>query len=210
MTTIEPGSVEQIFRKAKIRPGVFNVHVSRTGATMKYKRIDALSGMKKKVACGLYRTTKPIDERIPADTLVYFHNHGNPGPGVYPVERWSHNKAVFMKGGVLIPTNGYEQTLMPLKPEAFYRVIESFYCCEKHCRLFEKNTLVQLGYNGHGEAILFVPVWSFEGLHLPEKGTRVDEEKLDKIEILKVEAHFDAEPDPFADFPDELDPPLKH
>ncbi len=177
---------------------------------MEIKRAVGLSRMKKEVACGLYRTTRPIDERIPADTMVYFHNHGNPGPGVYPVERWSHNKAIFMKGGVLIPQDGYEQTLKPLKPEAFYRVLDPFYCCEKHCRLFEKDTLVQLGYNGHGEAILFVPEWSFDGLQLPEKGTRVDDEKLDLIETLKVVAKFDAEPDPFADFPDEADNSLKH
>ena len=177
---------------------------------MEIKRGDGLFETAEKVACGIYRTTKPIDDKIPAGALVYFHNHGNPGPGVYGVERWRNNKAVFMKGGILIPYEGYEKSLKPLKPEAFYRVIEHFYCCENHCRLFEKNTLVQLGYNGHGEAILFVPEWSFEGIHLPKKGTRVDDEKLDKIEILKLEVKFNAEPDPFADFPDEPESSLKH
>ena len=33
-------------------------------------------------ACGLYRTLLPIGD-LEAGRLVYFHNHGNPGAGVY-------------------------------------------------------------------------------------------------------------------------------
>ncbi len=160
---------------------------------MDIKRADGFVQTAKSVPCGLYRTTKPIDDKIPADILVYYHNHGNPGPGVYPVEKWRNNKAVFAKGGVLIPADGYEHSLLPLKPEAFYRVVEPFYCCENHCRLFEKNTLVQLGYNGRGDALLFVPEWSYNGIHLPEKGTKVEDAKLAKIEILKVVADFNSD-----------------
>ena len=129
---------------------------------MDIKRADGFINPGKDVPCGLYRTSKAIDDKIPAGIMVYFHNHGNPGPGVYPVEKWRNNKAVFAKGGVMIPNDAYAKTLLPLKPEAFYRVMEPFYCCEKHCRLFEKNTLVQLGYNGRAEALLFVPEWSFQ------------------------------------------------
>ena len=38
--------------------------------------------------CGLYRTVKPIGS-IEAGRLVYFHNHGDPGPGLYFPESWS-------------------------------------------------------------------------------------------------------------------------
>lgn len=139
------------------------------------------------VPCGLYRTTKPLkDGRVPAGVLVYYHNHGNPGPGVYPVERWSKNQAIFAKRGVVIEDDDYAQTLEKRVDEGFYRVKEAFYCCEKHCQHFEENLLVQLGYNGHGEPILFVPIWSDQGLEIPEKGTKVGEDRLTLLSLVKV------------------------
>jgi len=176
---------------------------------MDNERMDDL-GVEPEVSCGLYRTTEPIDDKVSADTLVYFHNHGDPGAGVYPVESWRNNKAVFVKRGILIPADGYEYSLIPLKIEAFYRVVEPFYCCEQRCRLFEKNTLVQLGYKGKGQAILFVPEWSLVGLALPKKGTHIEDEKLDLLEILKVVSKFDAESDTFTGLPEQIDTDLKH
>mgnify|MGYP001231134899 CR=1 FL=1 len=138
------------------------------------------------VPCGLYRTTQAIGESVPEGSLVYYHNHGDPGPGVYPAESWVQNKAKFSKRGVLIPDAAYADSLEPLRSEGFYRVSESFYCCDKHCRQFEPDTLVQLGYNGHGQAIVFVPEWGESGFHLPEKGTPVDTDRLDKLQPLKI------------------------
>lgn len=149
-----------------------------------------------KPPCGIYRTTRAIEERVPEGALVYYHNHGDPGPGVYPVERWAHNLAVFSKRGVLVPDAEYEQSLVPLPAEGFYRVTEDFYCCEKKCRLFETDTLVQLGYDGAARAILFIPVVSeAAGLSLPDKGTRVGEERLDKLAPLKVARQVQNEPE---------------
>ena len=47
------------------------------------------------VACGLYRTSEPIEDAIEAGVLVYYHNHGDPGPGVYLPRAWrSHVRVV--------------------------------------------------------------------------------------------------------------------
>jgi hypothetical protein len=147
------------------------------------------------VPCGLYQTTQPIGELVPAGALVYYHNHGQPGPGVYLVERWRHNKAIFKDQGVRLPDAGYPYGLKPLRPEGFYRVLEPFHCCARRCRRFEKDTLVQLGYNAQAEPLLFVPQWSEEGLALPERGTRIDPEKLGRLFAVKVEPRFETPPE---------------
>jgi hypothetical protein len=32
--------------------------------------------------CGIYRTSQPLGDHVPAGQLVFFHNHGDPGPGI--------------------------------------------------------------------------------------------------------------------------------
>jgi hypothetical protein len=44
--------------------------------------------------CGVYRTKTAV-AGIEAGRLVYFHNHGDPGPGLYPPESWAQNRAKF-------------------------------------------------------------------------------------------------------------------
>ena len=39
--------------------------------------------------CGLYRTTGPVGS-IPEGRLIYFHNHGEPGPGLYLPASWTN------------------------------------------------------------------------------------------------------------------------
>jgi hypothetical protein len=135
--------------------------------------------------CGLYRVTQPLDKRLKAPLLVYFHNHGEPGPGVYPAIEWTRNKATFAQQGFTVDAD-YTRTLMPLPPEGFYRVRESFTCCEKNCQTFEPETLVQLGYDGSGNGILFVPTWTAQGLSFPERGTRLSDDRLTRLTPLKV------------------------
>ncbi|MCK5800380.1 MAG: hypothetical protein KAI47_24490 [Deltaproteobacteria bacterium] len=137
-------------------------------------------------SCGIYRTTEPIDEAIPAGAFVYYHNHGDPGPGVYLPESWRNNRAVFHETGTTIPAPSYAETLEPLVTEGFYRVTEPFYCCEKHCQRFEEDLLVQLGYNGDAQAILFVPELVEGAIALPAEGTLVDEEQLARLQPLKI------------------------
>ncbi|MFO0572461.1 MAG: hypothetical protein U1A78_00540 [Polyangia bacterium] len=148
-------------------------------------------------ACGIYRTTRALGE-IPADRLVYFHNHGEPGPGIYLPEGWQANRAQFSQRGFTLP-QPYEQnarTLSPLPAEGFYRVREAFYCCPKKCRRFEPGLLVQLGYNGAAEPILFTPELQPHGLDLPQSGSSVTPSELNKLERLLV-----TEPAPRDDSP---------
>jgi len=147
-------------------------------------------GTKGKTPCGLYRTNEALGDRVPANLLVYYHNHGDPGPGIYPVERWQNNKAQFRREGITVTEEEYVKSMTHLKDEGFYRVAKEFYCCEKKCRKFERDTLIQLGYNGDGAPIVFVPEWHPEGLLLPEKGNLVDDDVLGHIKPLKVVFKF--------------------
>ncbi len=135
--------------------------------------------------CGLYRTLSAIAE-VPADRLVYFHNHGNPGPGVYLPERWIANRAQFSANGFTLPRLEDARALMPLAREGFYRVKAAFHCCAKRCTEFLPEMLVQLGYNGAGRALLFLPEHAAHGLAVPERGAMVDDERLANLVALQV------------------------
>lgn len=137
-------------------------------------------------ACGIYRTLTAI-ESVPAGRLVYFHNHGDPGPGVYLPERWVANRAVFSERGQTAPA-GFDpqKALRPLPQEGFYRVIKEFHCCAKLCTKFTADTLVQLGYNGSGQAIVFTPELNSAGIGVPERGSAVDDDMLGNLAHLQI------------------------
>lgn len=135
--------------------------------------------------CGLYVTSAPIGG-VPAGRLVYFHNHGDPGPGIYLPSSWTANRARFEARGHLLPHPSAARSLEPLPPEGFYRVAERFTCCEKRCRTFEPEMLVQLGYDGSARAILFVPEITNSQLALPSTGTRVERSRLSHLSHLRV------------------------
>lgn len=135
--------------------------------------------------CGIYRTLAPIGN-VPAGRLVYFHNHGNPGAGIYLPARWQNNRAQWQEQGNLLGEPSNANALAPLSPEGFYRVAQAFFCCEKQCRRFEPNLFVQLGYNAAAEPILFTPTLASHGLGLPDAGSRIDPERLTKLERLHV------------------------
>lgn len=135
--------------------------------------------------CGIYVTTGDIGG-VPSGRLVYFHNHGDPGPGIYLPASWRGNRARFSAQGHLLPDESHVSRLEKLPAEGFYRVREAFHCCEKNCRLFEPDSLVQLGYNGSGAAILFIPEWVDGALAIPERGTHIDRDKIDALTRLDV------------------------
>jgi hypothetical protein len=135
--------------------------------------------------CGLYRTTRAL-ESVPAGRLVYFHNHGDPGPGIYQPNDWSLNRARWNTRGITVPDAEWSGSLVRLEPEGLYRVKERFFCCEKRCRAYEPNALVQLGYNGDAEPLLFVPEWTAGGLGFPERGNRIGSEQLQRMQLLVV------------------------
>ena len=99
---------------------------------------------------------------------------------------WQNNRAQFHEGGITLEDPSQAETLEPLPREGLYRVLETFTCCEKECRSFEPGLLVQLGYDGKGQPILFVPHWHADGLHLPERGAKLADDRLPKLERLKV------------------------
>jgi hypothetical protein len=136
--------------------------------------------------CGLYRTTKPLCDHISEGRLVYYHNHGNPSAAAYLPERWSLNRAQFAKQGHPIPDGDIAKTLEPLPEEGFYVVEETFFCCENECREYQTDQLVQLGYNSKAEPILFQPELVEGNFAIPEHGTRINLERVQKIRRLKV------------------------
>ncbi len=135
--------------------------------------------------CGLYRTRAPIGP-IAAGQLVFFHNHGDPGPGVYLPTGWVANRAQFAANGIPLQDLASAAQLEPLPEQGLYRVTREFYCCEKRCRRFEPELLVQLGYNGAGEAILFAPEWIEGALAFPERGFPIDAQRFQSLAALKV------------------------
>ncbi len=144
--------------------------------------------------CGLYRTRADIGG-IPSGRLVYFHNHGDPGAGLYLPSGWKGNRARFANNGMTLPDASAARHLAPLPAEGFYRVAEPFFCCEKHCRRFEVETLVQLGYDGGGQALLFSPELVDGLLGVPDRGTRVDDDALPRLRALKVAVSRDVHAD---------------
>jgi hypothetical protein len=118
---------------------------------------------------------------------VTFHNHGDPGPGIYLPSGWNQNKASFHARGTPIPEPSWASDgLDPLPAEGFYRVRTSFECCEKRCRTFETDLLVQLGYDGEARAILFVPEWGPQGFSLPERGSSIELDRVSQLAPVTV------------------------
>lgn len=135
--------------------------------------------------CGLYRTLAQIGS-VPEGRLVYFHNHGEPGAGMYLPASWQHNRAKFSSQGNLLPGPEFVSKLEPLPNEGFYRVTQAFHCCAKNCREFQPEMLVQLGFNGAGQAILFLPELIDGMMAVPESGTPIDGSRLQHLKALKV------------------------
>ena len=135
--------------------------------------------------CGLYRTTQALGD-VPAGRLVFFHNHGDPGPGVYLPKSWSFNRAQWHERGTTAPSAEWTATLQPLPSEGLYSVRAAFYCCDQRCLRFDAGQLVQLGFDAEGGAILFVPEWTPEGLTCPERGTKLELDRVEQLTLLKV------------------------
>jgi hypothetical protein len=137
--------------------------------------------------CGLYRTTNAV-AGVPAGRLVYFHNHGNPGAGIYLPTGWVANRADWAAEGYTLASETEAHHLEALPAEGLYRVTQSFFCCSKRCVQFQPDRLVQLGYNGQAEAILFFPELGGTGLSFPSSGTVVDRLNLKALAALTVNA----------------------
>lgn len=135
--------------------------------------------------CGLYRTLAKIGD-VEAGRLVYLHDHGNPGPGLYFPESWSANRAKFSPRGMTLPPDFDAADLLPLPREGYYRVTAAFHCCAKKCVRFEPDALVQLGYNGAGRGIVFVPELSGPAITVGERGSIVDDAAFANLAPVNV------------------------
>ena len=77
-------------------------------------------------ACGIYRTSSPLvghEEQVPAEVLVYFHNHSDAGPALVLLPESNENNlwtfhdrgflvrgeeaAAFIGGLVALPAQGF-------------------------------------------------------------------------------------------------------
>lgn len=136
--------------------------------------------------CGLYRTTVALGE-IPAGRLVSFHNHGDHGPGVFLPTGWLHHRAQFTRSGVAVPSASWTRTLDVLAPEGVYRVREAFWCCERQCRVFARDLVVQLAYTPEAGPILLVLAPRDGALAPVGPGNLVDRASIAKLAPLMVE-----------------------
>lgn len=134
--------------------------------------------------CGLYRTTKPHPgkpESVPENRLVHFHNHSSGNkPIVLMPKANEHNVWTFHEKGFLVDELEWCHTLEPLPDEGMYTVQAPLQLGE---RALAEGQLVQLGYNGFGEAILFFPskASSANALLLPDKGMKVERALLAQL-----------------------------
>jgi len=135
--------------------------------------------------CGIYRTTTRLAE-VPSGRLVFFHNHGDPGAGIYLPTSWRGNRARFEDKGILLPGDWWAATLDPLPAEGFYRVTREFHCCEKKCTAFVVDQLVQLGYTAEATPLVFVPEVLDGEFTVPEQGTAIDRPRLSCLTALKT------------------------
>jgi hypothetical protein len=135
--------------------------------------------------CGLYRTTAKIGGIDPG-RLVYYHNHGDPGPGLYFPEKWTLNRVQWASQGMTAPTPFDAAWLAPLLPEGFYRVTREFTCCAKKCMTFTPDMFVQLGYNAMGKGLLFVPQLGAGGIAIPERGVLVEDDVVGNLAMLSI------------------------
>ena len=67
-----------------------------------------------------------------------------------------------------------------------YRVVEPFFCCDRKCRQFETDTLVELGYNADGAPIVFLPELVDGMIAIPTSGTVIDHKALALLKQLRV------------------------
>jgi hypothetical protein len=141
--------------------------------------------------CGLYRTTKALpghEERVPAGTLVYFHNHSDSGlPCVLTPDHNIHNRWHFHGPSIEFRGLSWAESLQKTPPEGFYtlRGKIGFEGGE-----WPKGALVQLGYTRTGDPILFIgrvrSRLAENDLWFSDRGVGIKREQLNLLEPVSV------------------------
>ena len=153
--------------------------------------------------CGLYRTGTALagkEGAVGAGQLVYFHNHSKQGPPIVLLpttnerNRWSFDERGYLIDG--LGADGFLESLVALPREGFYAVLEPVGVTDG--RVLAARSVVQVGYNRAGEAILFPGEAHGNGFVFPTAGFRFD--GLTVFQRLR-EAGFD---------PPSVEPPAPH
>ncbi len=140
--------------------------------------------------CGLYRTPRALpghEERVPAGSIIYFHNHseGQPAlPSVIPPDHNIHNRWHFHGPAI-------ESLRAPSWVEALEKVpTEGFYTLRRELTFeggsWPKGAIVQLGYTKQADPILFIArvraSLAENDLFFADKGVGI---KRDQLSILE-------------------------
>jgi len=141
---------------------------------------------------GLYRTTQPYpghEETIPASVLVYVGGKSN-GSLPFVVRPGSNRNNRWFWGEPTIPLRAisWAESLTKLPPEGFYTLPEEveFESGGK----WLKHAIVQLGYNGEGQGIIFVAEHHEDEeanvLKFSERGRVVDDGLLNRLKWAPI------------------------
>jgi hypothetical protein len=141
--------------------------------------------------CGLFRTSKPLPEHeaeVPANVLVYFHNHSDSGlPVVIVPDHNIMNRWHFHGAGIPFRGLSWADTLVKLPVEGFYMLRKQL---DFDGGSWPKATLVQLGYTKTGDPILFIGQQRGQmdenDLFFSERGVGIRQDQLAMLEALNV------------------------
>ena len=141
--------------------------------------------------CGLFKTTKPLpehEEAIPANVLVYFHNHSDSGlPVVIAPDHNIMNRWHFHGPGQTFRGLSWADSLVRMPAEGFYMLRKDL---TFDGGSWPKGTLVQLGYTRNADPILFIAQQRGElqenDLFFSDRGVGVRPDVLANLEPLKV------------------------
>ncbi len=136
---------------------------------------------------GLYRTTQPMpghEAEFPAGVLVFIGQAQN-GGGKFVVRPSDNrrNRWFWREPTTPLRSPTWAKTLKPLPSEGFYTLPETVEF--DGGGRWVKNAVVELGYNGSGQGILFVGEWREDGtenaLYFSERGLLISDEMLERL-----------------------------
>lgn len=145
--------------------------------------------------CGLYRATKALpgnEDKVPAGTLVYFHNHSSnngPLPSVIPPDHNIHNRWHFHAEGAIdnIRSPSWVESLEKMPDQKFYTLRRDL---SFEGGSWPKGSLVQLGYTKSADPILFIarvrPALQENDLFFSDKGVGLQRDQLNILEPVTV------------------------
>jgi hypothetical protein len=124
---------------------------------------------------GLYRTTRPLpgrEEQVPAQALVLYQPRSRSGatPIVLLPGTNLHNRWRFRRRGYLLRDASWARTLEPLLWEGYYLTLGGV--SGLGVAELPEGSLVQLGYNRQGEAIVFLSEIVGNSIVFAERGRR--------------------------------------